>query len=200
MLDIYRRPRTLMDQEILWSAFGIVPGECSKHYQLISHAPFYVRSGLITRLSDKQQQSKRKLAVWDNEIAARSENHWLFRILEIHFNVQCPCISQSSFDQHLLCIFSNDIMMCRGRIKNRKLYIWPIFTCVDRTFDTGHSIHVNWLPLRGVCSRNSVYFVVRFPLSDERSWATWQENSIGTDHRRYTGQVTPGIQPFTPCG
>ena len=28
---------------------------------------------------------------------------------------------------------------------------------------------------------NSVYFIVRFTLSDERTWATWQENSIGAD-------------------
>ena len=28
-------------------------------------------------------------------------------------------------------------------------------------------------------SRNSVYFVVRFTLSYERNWGTWQENSIG---------------------
>ena len=63
--------------------------------------------------------------------------------------------------------------MCHGKIKNRKLYIWPIFT-------TGHPIHVNWLSLRVVRSRNSVYFVVRILLSDERNWVTWQENSIGT--------------------
>ena len=71
--------------------------------------------------------------------------------------------------------------MCLGRIKNRKLYIWPIFTCVNRTFGTGHSIHVNWLPLRVVRSRNSVNFIVHFPQSDERTWATWQENAIGAD-------------------
>ena len=78
-------------------------------------------------------------------------------------------------------MFNNYITVCPGKIKNRKLYIWPIFTCINRTFDTGHPIHVNWLPLRLVRSRNSVYFVVRFPLSDERTWVTWQENSIGTD-------------------
>ena len=71
--------------------------------------------------------------------------------------------------------------MCPGRIKNIKLYIWPIFTWVNRTFDPGHSIHVNWLLLRVVRLRNSVYSVVCFPLSDERTWVTWQENSIGTD-------------------
>ena len=68
-----------------------------------------------------------------------------------------------------------------GKIKNRKLYIWRTFTCINRIFDTGHPIHVNWLPLRVVRSRNSVYFVVRFPLPDERTWVTWQENSIGAD-------------------
>ena len=68
-----------------------------------------------------------------------------------------------------------------GKIKNRKLYIWRIFTCINRIFDTGHPIHVNWLPLRVVRSHNSVYFVVRFPLPDERTWVTWQENSIGAD-------------------
>ena len=31
-----------------------------------------------------------------------------------------------------------------------------------------------------VRSRNSVYFLVRFPLSDERTWVA-QENSIGAD-------------------
>ena len=71
--------------------------------------------------------------------------------------------------------------MCPGRIKNRKLYIWPIFTCVYRTFDTGHSINVNWLPLRVVRPRNSVYFVVHIPLSVERTWVTSQENSIQAD-------------------
>ena len=71
--------------------------------------------------------------------------------------------------------------MCHRRIKNRKLFIWPIFTCVNRTFDTGHPIHVNWFPLRVVHMHNSVYFVVRFPLSDERTWVVWQENSIGAD-------------------
>ena len=67
------------------------------------------------------------------------------------------------------------------KVKNRKLYIWPIFTCINRTFDIGHPIHVNWLPLRVLRSRNNVYFIVRFPLSDERTWATWQENSIEAD-------------------
>ena len=66
-------------------------------------------------------------------------------------------------------------------MKKRKLHIWPIFTCVNMTFDTGHPIHVNWLPLRVVRSRNSVYFVVRFPLSDECTWVSWQENSIRAD-------------------
>ena len=77
-------------------------------------------------------------------------------------------------------MFNNYITVCQGKIKNRKLHIWPIFTCVTKTFDTSHPIHVNWLLLRVVRSRNSVYFVVRFPLSDERNWVTWQENSIGT--------------------
>ena len=56
-----------------------------------------------------------------------------------------------------------------------------MFTCMNRTYDTGHPIHVNWLPLRVVRSCNSVYFVVRSPLSDGSTWVTWQENSIGTD-------------------
>ena len=99
--------------------------------------------------------------------------------LDVHFNVHCPCMSQASFGQHLLCMFNNYITVCPGKIKNRKLYFWPIFTCINREFDTGHHIHVKWLPLRVVRSRNSVYFVVRFTLSDERTWVTWQENSIG---------------------
>ena len=78
-------------------------------------------------------------------------------------------------------MFIEYITVCPGKIKNRKLYVWPIFTCINWTIDTGHPIHVNWLPLRVVRSRNSVYFVVRFPLSDERTWVTWQENSIGAD-------------------
>ena len=78
-------------------------------------------------------------------------------------------------------MFDNYITACPGKIKNRKLYIWPIFTCINRTFDTGHPIHVNWLPLCVVRSRNSVYFVVRFTLSYESNWGTWQENSIGAD-------------------
>ena len=56
-------------------------------------------------------------------------------------------------------MFNNYITVCPGNIKNRKLWIWPIFTCINRTFDTGHPIHVNWLPLRVVRSRKSVYFV-----------------------------------------
>ena len=78
-------------------------------------------------------------------------------------------------------MFNNYIAVCPGKIKNRKLYIWPIFTCNNRTFHTGHPIHVNWLPLRVVRSRNSVYFAVRFTLSYERNWGTWQENPIGAD-------------------
>ena len=79
--------------------------------------------------------------------------------------------------------------MCPGKIKNRKLCIWPVFTCINRTFDTGHPIHVNRLPLGVVRSQNSVYFVVRFPISDELTWVTWQENSIGADSEsRLTAQ------------
>ena len=89
--------------------------------------------------------------------------------------------SPSSFGQHLLCTFNNYMTVCPGKIKNRKLCIWPIFTCIDRTFDTGDPNHIRWLPLHVVRSRNSVYFVVRFPISDERTWVTWQQNSIGAD-------------------
>ena len=78
-------------------------------------------------------------------------------------------------------MFNIYITVRPGKIKNRKLYIWPIFTCINRTFDTGHPIHVNWLPLRVVRSRKRVYFVVCFTLSDERNWVNWQENSIGAD-------------------
>ena len=73
-------------------------------------------------------------------------------------------------------------MMCSGRIKNIKLYIWPIFNSVNRTFDTGYPVHVNLLPLCFVRSCNSVYFLVRFPLSDQRTWVARQENSIGADY------------------
>ena len=110
--------------------------------------------------------------------AVSSENHWFFLV---HFNVHCRCISQSSFGQHLLCMFNNYITLCPWKIKNKKLHIWPIFTCINRTFGTGNPIHVNWFPLRIVRSCNSVYFVVRFPLSDERTWVTWQEKSIEAD-------------------
>ena len=119
--------------------------------------------------------------------AASSENH---DFLEVHFNVHCGCISQSSFGQLLLCTFNYYIMMCSWRIKNMKLYIWPIFTCVNRTFDTGYPVHVSLLPLWFVRSRNSVYFFVRFPLSDERTWVARQENSIGAD-----GESLPTTQP-----
>ena len=79
-------------------------------------------------------------------------------------------------------MFNNYISVCPGRITNRKLYIWPIFTCINRTFATGHPIHVNWLPLRVVRSRNSVYFFVPFPNPmNVPGWVTWQENSIGDD-------------------
>ena len=67
-------------------------------------------------------------------------------------------------------------------MKKKKNNIWPIFTCINWTFDTGHPIHVNWLPLRAVRSRNSVYFIVRFPLSDERTWVSCQKNSIGANN------------------
>ena len=71
--------------------------------------------------------------------------------------------------------------MFSGRIKNIKLYIWPKFTCVNMTFHTGYPVHVSLLPSCFVRSRNSVYFLVRFPLSDERIWVAQQENSIGAD-------------------
>ena len=101
-------------------------------------------------------------------------------------------MSQSSFGQNLLCMFNSYITVCSGKIKNRKLCIWPIFTCINKTFDTGHPIHVNWLPLRVVRLRNSVYFVVRFPISDERTGVTWQENSIGVESESLlTGTTQP---------
>ena len=75
-------------------------------------------------------------------------------------------------------MFNHYITVCPGKIKNRKLCIWPIFTCINRTFDSGHPIRVNWLPLRVVRSRKSDYFVVRFFLSDELTWVTCQGNSI----------------------
>ena len=78
-------------------------------------------------------------------------------------------------------MFNNYITVCHGKIKNSKPYIWPFFTCINRAFDNGHPIHVKWLPLHVVRSRNSVYFFVRFTLSDGRTWATRQENSIGAD-------------------
>ena len=78
-------------------------------------------------------------------------------------------------------MFNNYITVCHGKIQNRKPYIWPICTCINRAFDTGHPIHVKWLPLRVVRSHNSVYLVVRFTLSDGRTWVTRQENSIGAD-------------------
>ena len=67
--------------------------------------------------------------------------------------------------------------------QKQKIIYLTNFTCINRTFDTGHPIHVNWLPLRVVRSCNSVYFVVRFTLSNERTWVTWQENSIGADSK-----------------
>ena len=70
--------------------------------------------------------------------------------------------------------------LSRENQKQKTVYLTN-FTCINRTFDTGHPIHVNWLPLRVVRSRNSVYFVVRFTLSDERNWVNWQENSMGAD-------------------
>ena len=61
------------------------------------------------------------------------------------------------------------------------IWIWPIFTGVIRPFDTGYPVHVSLLPLCFVCLRNSVYFLVCFPLFDERTWVARQENSIGAD-------------------
>ena len=88
--------------------------------------------------------------------------------------------SQSSFGQHLLCIFNNYITMCPGRII-RKLYIWLMFTWVKRTFDTGNPNRVTWLLVRFMHFRTSVYFLAHFTLSDERTCVTRQENSIGAD-------------------
>ena len=71
--------------------------------------------------------------------------------------------------------------MRSGKVNTIKLYIWPIFTCVNRIFDTGYPVYGSLLPLCFVRSHNSVYFLVRFPLSDERTRVTRQENSIGAD-------------------
>ena len=81
-------------------------------------------------------------------------------------------------------MFNNYITVCHGRTKkNRKVYIWSIFIRMNRKFDTGDPIHR--IPLRVVRSRNSVYFVVRFPLSEERNvhgcLDTKRESSIGDD-------------------
>ena len=84
--------------------------------------------------------------------------------------------------------------MCSGRIKNTKLSIWPIFTCVNRTFDTGYPVCVSLLPLCFVRSRKSVHFLVRFPLSDERTWVARQEYSIGAD-----GESLLTTQPSHIC-
>ena len=81
--------------------------------------------------------------------------------------------------------------------EKQKLYIWPIFTWINRTFDTGHPINANWLSLRDVRSRNSVYFVVRFPLSDERTWVTWHENSICVDNESFTAQPSHISRDYT---
>ena len=37
----------------------------------------------------------------------------------------------SPFCQRFLCMSNNNIAMLLGRINQRKLYIWPIFTCVN---------------------------------------------------------------------
>ena len=60
----------------------------------------------------------------------------------------CIVWSQSSFGQHLLCIFNNYTTMCLGRIKHRKLYIWSMFTWVKRSFGTANPNRVTWLPVR----------------------------------------------------
>ena len=98
--------------------------------------------------------STHQLVYFKASNTASSKNHWFFR---------------SSF----YCTLSLYITVL--------LWSAPIFTCINRTFHTGHPINVNWLPLHVVRSHNSVYFAVHFTLSYERNWGTWQENPIGAD-------------------
>ena len=48
--------------------------------------------------------------------------------LEVHLNVHCRCILQSSFGQHLICMFNNCITVCPGKIKKEKtVYLINIY-------------------------------------------------------------------------
>ena len=78
-------------------------------------------------------------------------------------------------------MFNNYITVCPERMKNKKHHIWPIFTCVNRTFDTGHPIHVKLTSVACCAPAQTCLFRCKFPLSDERSWVSWQESSKGVD-------------------
>ena len=88
-------------------------------------------------------------------------------------------------------MLNNYITVCLGKNKNGKLYIWPIFTCINRTFDSIHPIHINWLTLRAVRSRNSVYFAVRFTLSAKHSHIWW-------DFKNYTQNIIYALCAIEP--
>ena len=99
----------------------------------------------------------------------------------MHFNVHCRCIFQSSFGQHLLCMFNNYITMSPGRIKNWGLYFGQYLPAVR-----GQLAPV--IPSTSVacCALAPLWqFVVHFPQSDERTWVTWQENAIEADSESF---------------
>ena len=79
-------------------------------------------------------------------------------------------LSESSFGQHLLCIFNSYITMFPGGIKAQKLYIWPMFTWVNKKFVTDNPSQVCLLTARFVRWRNGVYNFVCSPVSNERTY------------------------------
>ena len=79
---------------------------------------------------------------------ASSENHWLFIdwfwcTLSLYIALLLWSVPSLHVDQLYHGVSREN--------EKQKRYIWPIFTCIDRTFYTGNPIHVNWN--RHYCAR-----------------------------------------------
>ena len=85
-------------------------------------------SGQVTKqLPWSSSFHSHKLVCLKASNVANSEYLW-------HFNVNGLCISHSSFGQHYACL--TIISRCVLRESRTENCIWPIFTCVRKTFDT----------------------------------------------------------------
>ena len=96
------------------------------------------------------------------------------------FNVHCHCIIAVLLWSILskYYIFNYYITMCPGRDKHRKLYIWSNIPELRGHLTKENPNQVSRLPMRFMRLCASVYFLVYFPLSDERTCVTRQGNSI----------------------